>query len=309
VEITLETNLSGVLKAAEKFKLINSIVQEFKGNKVASCEAKDVYYVERKLLVPPDDSSIGIRMILSVRGTTVQVIQSLETLVGEGKEANHRLVVEVGQHSVVNQEGDLLSDDDIIKLVWSRSMKKQVGRRVGLAYGSIVYSSWSKDLIPVVITIMNGDVIRRIVDGESRYLLPETRVKWFYCSVCGGNFEDCEHRVGEEYDDGKICTTIPREIQFLEGSVVGRAIDTRCKISDLLLLDEGGSVFEWYGFDKINPQDRIKRINDARKDGLIPREVLEKFRAYFSKRSVGRCRYRVSGARERATSHRKATRA
>jgi hypothetical protein len=309
VGIALETYLNRVLKAGEKSKLINSIVQEFRQNKAVSCEIKDVYYTDRRSAVSPNDPLLSIRMALSVEAATVQVIESLETLVREGKEANRRLIVDVGEHRVVNQEGDLLSDEELVKLIWEgRSKEQQDGGRVGLAYGSILYSSWSDDPIAVAITVTSPDVIRRVIGGGSRFLLPETRVRWFSCSVCGENFEQCEHNVGEHYD-GKICAAIPRDVQFLEGSIVARAHDTRCKVNDLLVVDNATSVFEWYAFDKVNMLDRTGRINDARKDGLIPREAVEKFRSYFSRRSVGRCRYRVGVVKGRVTSHRKAAKA
>ncbi len=305
LEVTLEVPLNRLLKAPEKAKLISSIVQEFKTNKVASCSVQDVQYIDRRSELAQNDPVLSIQISLVLQAATIQLIQSLDTLIRDGNAAGRQLIVYVGSIRIVNQEGKLFSDDEIVKMIWVGRHKEHDVSRIGVVYGLIRYLSWSKDPIPVAITITNSDVIRRILDGQYRFLLAEARVKWICCSICSENFENCEHKEGENYNT-KICTPIPRAVQFVEGSIVNSGLDSRCKIIDLLLVDNTRSVFEWCAFEKVNMMDRTRRINDAQKDVLIPREAANKFRVYFSSRSVGRSRYRAGMVKGGATSHRKA---
>ena len=309
LEVSLETRLNGLLKKAEKSKLIKSFVEEFKKGGCASCEEQVVYYIERRSILSPNDPLLSIRIVFVVRSLAVQLVQSLEELLDDGKEVGRQLLVDIDGKRVVNQEGDLFDDESIIKTIWeTRGSRKERASRVGLAYGLISYSSWSNDPISVGITVTSSDVIRRIINGSARSLLPAAQVKWFCCSTCGGNLEECEHKPGENYV-GKLCTAIPRDVQFLEGSIVASTPDPRSRLTDLLLIENNHSVFEWFALEKTSALDRVGRISEARKDDLVPKEAAEKFRTYFSSRSVGRCRYRTSRIKEPVASHHKVAKA
>ena len=187
-----------------------------------------------------------------------------------------------------------------------REPKQRVG--TALVYGVIVYLVWSKEPIPIVLTITKPDTIKEVIDGRIRGLAPQIRVKWFSCSICTENIEQCDHRIGEKYDE-KICSAIPRDIQFLEESLTDEIVDSRCKVTDLLLIEKVDSECTWYGFQGVNILDRLKSINDAHKDNIITQAAATKFRFYFSRRSVGHCRYRrgEEKATPSAASHHKST--
>jgi hypothetical protein len=80
-------------------------------------------------------------------------------------------------------------------------------------------------------------------------------------------------------------------------------------VTDLLLIGKGGSEYTWYGFQGVNILDRLKSINDARKDKIVTQMAATKFRFYFSRRSVGHCKYRKGEEQTKpsAASRRKST--
>jgi hypothetical protein len=187
-------------------------------------------------------------------------------------------------------------------------VKKSEISNVAIAYGSIVYLVWSNEPIPVAITVTNQTIVNELITGGLRGIAPQIKVKWFSCSICTEDFEHCEHKVGEKYDE-KVCLPIPREIQFLQESLTNAVVDPRCKVSDLLLIEKNGNEYTWYGFKDVVVVDRLKSIHEAQKDDLITVDAARKFRLYFSRRSVGHCKYRKGGVRTKpwATSRRKST--
>lgn len=56
------------------------------------------------------------------------------------------------------------------------------------------------------------------------------RAKCRRCSICGAEYDDCEHIIRRAYM-GKMCHTIIREVTLAEVSVVTNPADKRCRIT------------------------------------------------------------------------------
>ena len=55
-------------------------------------------------------------------------------------------------------------------------------------------------------------------------------VKYEECSICGHEYEDCEHLKGKPYM-GKFCSVIVREVAELDHvAVVDHPADKRCRV-------------------------------------------------------------------------------
>ena len=298
----------------ERSRLIRTLAEAFKNSGIQQVVIKEAYFVDRRPPLVPADGILSLVVHFNLGGATVQIIEALDRLIEDGRGSTKKLLITIGSNRLVDNEGNLIPDDDVTKLIWAArnyvepSKKVESSGRTALVFGTVVYPPWSKEPIPIVLTITKPDMIREVIDGRIRGLAPQIRVKWFSCSICTENIEECEHKIGEKYDE-KICAAIPRDIQFLEDSLTDEIVDSRCKVTDLLLIGKGGSECTWYGFQGVNILDRLKSINDAHKDEIITRAAATKFRFYFSRRSVGHSKYR-KGEEEikpSVTSHRKLT--
>lgn len=296
MEITIEAPIGKVLKAPEKFRLVSSFVQAFKGVGIAQVQVKDSSFIDRRSPAVPEEGVMSMAIGLSVDGASVQIIEALDSLIEDGKLVGKKLAISLGPKALVDMDGNLVVDDYITKLIWDArnsgsAAPGQIANRLALVYGSVVYYAWSNEVIPVIVTLTSPDLVRDVIEGRRRGLVACVRVKWFSCSICGENTDDCEHKIGEKYDD-KVCVAIPRDVQFLEESVTSELVDPRCNISDLLMFGKDRSEYEWYGFQNVNILDRLKNINNAKNDKVISQEAASKFRLYFSRHSVGRCKFR-----------------
>jgi hypothetical protein len=312
VEITIQVPVENPLKVPERSRLLNALTECFKAKGIEEVVMKEIYFIDRRSPVVPTEGVISFVVTFSLGGAAVQIIEALESLIEDGKGSTKKLLIMLGSKSVVNPEGNLVPDEDIVKLIWAARNKterlKEVENSPGtaLVYGTIVYPIWSSEPIPIVLTLKSRDAINGVIDGRMRGLAPQIRVKWFSCSICTENIEHCEHKIGEKYND-KVCVAVPRDIVFLEETLTDAIVDSRCKVTDVLLIEKSGSEYTWYGFQGVNVLDRLKNINEANKDKIIERDAATKFRLYFSRRSAGHCRYRrrESEAKALVASHRK----
>lgn len=297
VEITLEVPLENPLKIPERSKLVSTLADAFSKSGILQVVIKETYFIDSRSPLVPSDGVLRLAVNFALGGAAVQVIEALDNLIEDGRASSKKLLVRMGSESLVDNEGNLISDDEITKLIWTArnfiepSNKTQTQAHPALVYGMVVYPLWSTDPISIVITLNNHNIIHEIINGTIRGLAAQIKVKWFSCSICSENIEQCEHKVGENYN-GKACVAVPRDIQFLEESLTSGLVDSRCKVTDLLLLDDGS--YTWYGFQGVNILDRLKNINNSLKDKIINKEAASKFRFYFSRRSVGHCKYRNS---------------
>ena len=234
------------------------------------------------------------------------IINALDSLIQDGKEASKKLLISLGSRSLLEEDGNLIADEVVTKLIWTaRNMMQQVKRvetksRTALVYATVLYPLWSSEPIPIIITVTKPDLINEVISGRVRGLIPQIRVKWFCCSICSENIEECEHRIGEKYEE-KVCTGIPREIQFMEESLTNAIVDPHCRVTDLLLIEKAGFEYTWYGLQVVNIVDRLKNINNTQKDNVITLDAAKKFRLYFSRRSVGHCKFRKGETKSKSS--------
>lgn len=315
VEITLQVPLASPLKEYEKSQLINSLAQAFKDNGIVHVVVKETYFVDRRSPVVPTEGMISLAVVFALEGLTVQIINALDTIMEDGKVAENKLQIILGSTSLLDDNGNLIADDVVTKLVWAARNTVEAAKKpettvtTALVYGTVLYPIWSSEPIPVILTITKPHVLNFVVKGRLRGLAPQIKVKWFCCSICGENIEKCEDRIGEKYNE-RICTAIPREIQFLEQSLTDATVDPHNRVTDVLLIQKAGTEYTWYGFQGVNILDRLRNINNTQKDGVIILEAAKKFRLYFSRRSVGHCKYRKGEAKSKpsATSHHRVVR-
>ncbi len=302
-EITLKAPLAKVLKAPERSQLVNAFTQAFKTSGISNVSVKDIFFVDRRSGAVPSEGTTFLVVTFSLDGVSVQIIDALDALIEEGSLAGRKLLVSAGGNSLVDPDGNLLSDERLVELIaTARLVKSDRSRgRTGLVYGNVLYFPWSAEPISIVLTVMSADILNEIVDGRMRGLAPYVKVKWFTCSICGEMFDECDHKIGEEYN-GRVCLGVPRDIQFLEETVTDLPVDPRCRMTDLLILGKERIEQEWYGFQGVNILDRLGNINEAKKDEIISKEAASKFKLYFSRHSVGHCKFHETKAKEKAKS-------
>lgn len=92
-----------------------------------------------------------------------------------------------------------------------------------------------------------GDLIKRhkrleeieeLIFPLQVFISPGMLVKSLKCSICGEEYEDCEHLVGKPYM-GEFCQTISRGVEIDHLSFVDCPADKRCRIDTFQV--EGGS--------------------------------------------------------------------
>ena len=137
------------------------------------------------------------------------------------------------------------------------------------------------------------DWVEDVINGKYRGLSPEITVQYWECSICHTDFENCPHEVDVEYS-GQKCATVGKNIEIIANSVVESPKDSRCKITDLLLVkhrNNGQKQFEWYGFELNNEDERFKSIQNALDHRLIPQKAALKFSMFFSSQLIGQAVY------------------
>lgn len=164
------------------------------------------------------------------------------------------------------------------------------------AFGPIIYASddsSARIVVTVRISPQGTDLINHILSGKSRGLSPDVKVDHWECSVCHQDYEKCSHRIDFLYD-GVRCQVIAKGIEFTGGSVVDVPKDSRCRVTDMLLvgkIDNKRKCYEWRGFEINSEFDRFDSIQAALKQKLIPEEAAFKFSEFFSVTLFGKCQY------------------
>lgn len=149
-------------------------------------------------------------------------------------------------------------------------------------FGPAQYSSDTNTPLNIGFEITSMEIIPKIVSGELRGLSPAYIVRKWECSICHENLEECTHEVGKQYGD-LICQMIARDIEPIEISVVDVPQDPRCRIIDMLIVQDGKHPkYIWYGFRANTELDRFKNIQKAYEKGVIPERVAFFFAKYFS---------------------------
>ena len=82
------------------------------------------------------------------------------------------------------------------------------------------------------------EAIEQIVFPPQVFLSVGAITKRQECSICEGEYEDCDHLIGKPYM-GQFCSIIIREAELKEASIVEKPADKRCRITHFGV--EGGS--------------------------------------------------------------------
>ncbi|MGI0091831.1 MAG: hypothetical protein ACREBS_08985 [Nitrososphaerales archaeon] len=299
VKVIIETPVEKPMKEPERSKLVGGLIDAFRKSKVEPAEISEWYYVDRRSPISPVEGITSIAISVKTGATSVELAQFLDNLIASGKRTKRNVVARIGSTLLVDGGGNAISDEDIIRLMYEARKKEAAAAKLGkvavrkaLAFGTTVYAPWGSAPIQIIITLFSQDAIRRAASGRAG-LNPVVRVKWFSCTICNGDYEFCDHEVGQKYEereDAKPCAVIPRDIQFVEDSIVDLSVEPNNRITDLLIIEDYDR-FEWYGFKSTSILERLGNIRSVRKDGLISDAAANKFRYYFSNRSVGRCKF------------------
>jgi len=105
--------------------------------------------------------------------------------------------------------------------------------------------------------------IETFVFPPQTYLSPGLVVDQFLCSICGDDYQDCEHIAGLPYW-GQICSRIIEEATVREVSVVDEPEDKNCRITHFSTDD--GMVRSKMTWEKITP-DNDSQLASLTEDG------------------------------------------
>jgi hypothetical protein len=168
-----------------------------------------------------------------------------------------------------------------------RNIQENTNQVEAYAFATVLYMPDETHKLDTVIEINDLQAANRIIEGP-RGISLEIEIKKYACSVCGENYETCNHQIGEKYG-GRECQAIPEYDDVIRAVSLGLPKDPRCRIIDLLIIrrQDGQKKFEWYGFESNHKTDRFKNIEKALERHLIPEVVAKDFSEFFSDHSSG----------------------
>jgi hypothetical protein len=156
------------------------------------------------------------------------------------------------------------------------------------AFGPAQFSSDTNESFTIGMEIMRMEFVPEIISGKLRGLSTAYKVRKWECSICHGDLEECPHEVGKKYGNVK-CQMIATDVEPIDISVVYVPKDPRCRITDLLVVNNGKSPeYIWYGFRVNKDSERFQNIQKAHKSGLIPEKAAFFFAEFFSINLEGR---------------------
>lgn len=168
--------------------------------------------------------------------------------------------------------------------------KKKTHKVTAYAFGLAIFAYDTQGHLNVTMQISSPDWIDRIIGGF-RGLSPEIVFRQCECSICNQNYEDCIHEEGQKYED-VICHALPKNIEFIGSSLVESPVDSKARITDLLIIEEEvKKKYIWYGFPVIKEDQRFRHIQNALNSGLITEKAVFYFGHYFSINSEGKVIY------------------
>ncbi len=154
-----------------------------------------------------------------------------------------------------------------------------------------VFGSWlwgwnSQNNLDSVIFTNDERLIQIIIDGH-RGLSPELAVRRLNCSICGQNYEDCSHMEGKFYDN-EICACLIDNMEPLNVTIVTTPEEPKSRVTDMLVVEDNGKSFTWYGFDTVNDDQRFRHIDKAMTLRYITERMALKFSTYFCSNETGK---------------------
>jgi len=88
---------------------------------------------------------------------------------------------------------------------------------------------------------------------------------------------------------------IAKDVEPIEISVVDVPKDPRCRIIDVLIVEDGKHPkYIWYGFRVNNELERFQNIQRALENGLIPEKVAFFLAEFFSINFEGKAEFSVN---------------
>jgi len=81
---------------------------------------------------------------------------------------------------------------------------------------------------PAIIT--DSETWERVERGELRGFSIAGAVRDSQCSICGGDYAECNHISGLDYE-GQVCVNTIRDVDLVEVSIVGDPVNQRCMIN------------------------------------------------------------------------------
>lgn len=157
-------------------------------------------------------------------------------------------------------------------------------------FGRAISASDSLSGIDMDFELTDEKAAREVLRGKLRGLSVEAKIRWVQCSICGKNYEDCEHEKGKVYN-GKVAYRIARGVKFEGLSLVEKPDDKTARITDMLIVEETSDKirYEWNAFSGKDHLERTEKLKRAHKQSYISGKALTHFLDFFGrfKKGVG----------------------
>lgn len=159
-------------------------------------------------------------------------------------------------------------------------------------FGRAISASDGSGGIDVVFELTDEQVAREVLCGKLRGLSADVNIKWFKCSICGGNYEYCKHETGKVYG-GKRAYKIVQDAEFEGLSLTRTPDDKTAWITDLLIVEKTPEKirYEWNAISENDYSGRLRKINQAHKDGYISNKAGGHFRTIFGRQPQKRVEF------------------
>ena len=125
--------------------------------------------------------------------------------------------------------------------------------------------------------------VQEILAGKLRGLSMGIRINGFGCSICGQDYETCDHIQGKVCNS-RVAHAIGKNIEAIDISFVYTPKDKGALISDFIIRDNQTHtvIFKWIAMIEDGYEERTRRILKHRDRGVITSEAAKKFIDYFS---------------------------
>lgn len=131
--------------------------------------------------------------------------------------------------------------------------------------------------------VTSEHAVQEILAGKLRGFSLGIKINSFRCSICGQDYEICDHIQGEVYNS-EVARALGENIEVIDISLVDTPRDKGALITDFLIRDNQTHtiIFRWIALVEDSYEERTRRILTHRDRGLIPSEAAQRFIDYFS---------------------------
>lgn len=169
--------------------------------------------------------------------------------IGDDDSANASLSIEENILSIKNKFLMLiaLKNDDPNK-AWDFLIDSQINAR-----NSIIAHPIGNNLHNYLKTLL---LIEKILFPPLRFLSVGCNVRRFKCSICKGNYVDCNHIAGKSYM-GEIChKIIEGPVDITEVALVAEPASKRCRVTSFPNGEVNRDIMTWKVIPKENTEDK-----------------------------------------------------